>query len=72
VLNIGYDLGLVSRPLFTMLVLMAVLSTVVTTPLLRHWLGGTHHLRHRSHGMRTTNSASSRACIQVSRTLSRT
>jgi len=44
VLNIGYDLGLVSRPLFTMLVLMAVLSTVVTTPLLRHWLGGTHHL----------------------------
>lgn len=38
VLNIGYDLGLVSRPLFTMLVLMAVVSTLVTTPLLRLWM----------------------------------
>jgi len=40
VLNIGYDLGLVSRPMFTMLVLMAVLSTAVTTPLLRRWMPG--------------------------------
>lgn len=38
VLNIGYDLGLISRPMFTMLVLMAVLSTAATTPLLRRWL----------------------------------
>lgn len=44
VLNIGYDLGLISRTMFTMLVLMAVLSTAVTTPLLRRWLGGAHHL----------------------------
>ena len=39
VLNIGYDLGLISKPMFTMLVLMAVLSTAVTTPLLRRWVG---------------------------------
>jgi Kef-type K+ transport system membrane component KefB len=38
VLNIGYDLGLISRPLFTMLVLMAIASTAITTPLLRRWL----------------------------------
>jgi Kef-type K+ transport system membrane component KefB len=42
VLNIGYDLGLISRSMFTMLVLMAVLSTAVTTPLLRSWLVGAH------------------------------
>ncbi len=40
VLNVGLDLGLVSKPMFTMLVLMAVVSTVLTTPLLRHWLAG--------------------------------
>jgi Kef-type K+ transport system membrane component KefB len=38
VLNIGYDLGLISRTLFTMLVLMAIVSTVITTPLLRRWM----------------------------------
>lgn len=38
VVNVGFDLGMVSRQMFTMLVLMAVFSTVITTPLLRAWL----------------------------------
>jgi Kef-type K+ transport system membrane component KefB len=38
VVNVGYDLGVISREVFTMLVLMAVFSTVITTPLLRRWL----------------------------------
>jgi Kef-type K+ transport system membrane component KefB len=40
VINIGYDLGVISPRLFTMLVLMAIFSTVITTPLLRRWLPG--------------------------------
>jgi len=38
VINVGYDLGVISQDMFTMLVLMAIVSTVVTTPGLRHWL----------------------------------
>jgi len=38
VINVGYDLGVISQDVFTMLVLMAIVSTVVTTPGLRHWL----------------------------------
>ncbi len=38
VVNVGYDLGVIGRETFTMLVLMAIASTVVTTPLLRRWL----------------------------------
>jgi Kef-type K+ transport system membrane component KefB len=34
VLNIGYDLGILSLPIFTMLVLMAIVTTVMTVPLL--------------------------------------
>jgi len=34
VLNIGYDIGILSRPLFTMMVLMAVFTTMMTSPLL--------------------------------------
>jgi Kef-type K+ transport system membrane component KefB len=34
VLNIGYDLGLVSSTLFTMLVIMALVTTFMTSPLL--------------------------------------
>jgi Kef-type K+ transport system membrane component KefB len=37
VLNIGYDLGLISPTLFAMLVLMALATTLMTTPIL-HWL----------------------------------
>jgi Kef-type K+ transport system membrane component KefB len=38
VINVGYDLGVISKQMFTMLVLMAVFSTVITTPILRRWL----------------------------------
>lgn len=34
VLNLGYDLGIISPTLFAMMVLMAVVTTVATTPLL--------------------------------------
>jgi Kef-type K+ transport system membrane component KefB len=35
VLNIGYDLGVLPRSIFTMLVIMALVTTFLTTPLLR-------------------------------------
>jgi Kef-type K+ transport system membrane component KefB len=38
VINVGYDLGVISGQVFTMLVLMAVISTLVTAPALRLWL----------------------------------
>ncbi|MBI4741111.1 MAG: cation:proton antiporter [Betaproteobacteria bacterium] len=38
VINVGYDLGVISQNVFTMLVIMAIASTVVTTPGLRRWL----------------------------------
>jgi Kef-type K+ transport system membrane component KefB len=38
VINVGFDLGVISKQMFTMLVLMAVFSTVITTPILRRWL----------------------------------
>ena len=38
VINVGFDLGVISQKMFTMLVLMAIFSTVVTTPALRHYL----------------------------------
>jgi Kef-type K+ transport system membrane component KefB len=38
VLNIGLDLGVLSPKLFTMLVLMALVTTVMTTPLLKRFL----------------------------------
>jgi len=38
VINVGYDLGVISQQVFTMLVIMAIASTVVTTPCLRLWL----------------------------------
>lgn len=37
VLNIGLDLGVISPTLFTMMVLMALVTTFITTPLL-HWI----------------------------------
>ena len=37
-INIGLDLGLLNKTLFTMLVLMALLTTAMTGPLLRWWL----------------------------------
>lgn len=38
VINIGYDLGVISQQMFTILVIMAIFSTVITSPLLRRWL----------------------------------
>ncbi len=43
VLNIGLDLGVISPQLFTMMVLMALVTTFVTTPLLR-WMYPTEEL----------------------------
>ena len=40
IVNVGYDLGVISQNVFTMLVLMAIVSTVVTSPGLRRWLPG--------------------------------
>lgn len=37
VLNIGLDLGVISPTLFTMMVIMALVTTFITTPLL-HWM----------------------------------
>lgn len=37
VVNVGYDLGVITQKLFTMLVIMAIVSTVVTTPVLRRY-----------------------------------
>jgi Kef-type K+ transport system membrane component KefB len=35
ILNIGLDIGAISPPLFSMMVLMAIITTMMTTPLLR-------------------------------------
>lgn len=37
VLNIGLDLGVISPTLFTMLVVMALVTTLATTPVLRRF-----------------------------------
>jgi Kef-type K+ transport system membrane component KefB len=37
-LNIGYDIGILSPRIFTMLVIMALVTTLLTGPLLT-WLG---------------------------------
>lgn len=38
VINVGYDLGVISQQMFTMLVIMAIFSTIITSPCLRRWL----------------------------------
>jgi len=38
VINVGLDLGVIPADVFTMLVIMAIGSTVVTTPALKIWL----------------------------------
>lgn len=45
-LNVGLDLGVLPRPMFTMLVIMAIVSTYIATPLIR-WLMS-DQLPHRS------------------------
>ena len=44
VLNIGYDLGFIPQNVFTMLVIMAVITTVMTGPLLRVLLPRVGHI----------------------------
>jgi Kef-type K+ transport system membrane component KefB len=39
VLNVGLDLGVISPALFTMMVLMAIATTMATTPILRRVMG---------------------------------
>jgi Kef-type K+ transport system membrane component KefB len=36
VVNVGLDLGVISPKVFTMLVIMAIVSTVITTPALKY------------------------------------
>jgi Kef-type K+ transport system membrane component KefB len=43
VLNIGFDLGLIPQKVFTMLVIMAVVTTLMAGPLLKRLLAGTGH-----------------------------
>lgn len=38
VVNLGFELGVIPAPVFTMLVIMAIVSTVMTAPGLRAWL----------------------------------
>ena len=39
VINIGFDLGVIPPNVFTMLVLMAIFSTVITAPFMRYYFG---------------------------------
>lgn len=41
-LNIGYDMGILSQRIFTMLVIMALVTTVMTGPLLTFFERGEH------------------------------
>jgi Kef-type K+ transport system membrane component KefB len=43
VLNIGYDMGFIPQKVFTMLVIMAVVTTMMTGPLLRALLPRVGH-----------------------------
>jgi Kef-type K+ transport system membrane component KefB len=43
ILNVGYDLGVIPPNVFTMLVLMAIFSTIITAPFLRRWLPDMGH-----------------------------
>lgn len=44
VVNLGYDLGVIPQNVFTMLVLMAIASTIMTAPGLRAWLPDMGHV----------------------------
>jgi Kef-type K+ transport system membrane component KefB len=41
VVNVGFDLKVITQKTFTMLVIMAIVSTMMTTPALRHYLSRT-------------------------------
>ncbi len=42
-LNIGFDLGLIPQKVFTMLVIMAVVTTLMAGPWLKRLLSATGH-----------------------------
>jgi Kef-type K+ transport system membrane component KefB len=44
VLNIGFDLGLIPQNVFTMLVIMAIVTTLMAGPMLKRLLMGTGHV----------------------------
>ena len=48
VLNVGLDLGILSPPLFSMMVVMALVTTVMTTPMLSLVLVEEHRKEHQS------------------------
>jgi hypothetical protein len=41
VLNTGYDLGIISKSVFCVFVIMAVVTTYMTSPVLRRLISGT-------------------------------
>ena len=43
-LNIGYDLGVLPKQMFTMLVIMSIVSTYMATPLIRHLMASERHV----------------------------
>jgi Kef-type K+ transport system membrane component KefB len=47
-LNIGYDMGILSQRIFTMLVIMALVTTIMTGPLITFFGKGERHLRESS------------------------
>ena len=44
VLNIGFDLGLIPQNVFTMMVIMAVVTTLMAGPILKRLLSHTGHV----------------------------
>lgn len=49
-LNIGYDLGVLPRQMYTMLVIMALVSTYMATPLIRWLMAGERRPVHQPAG----------------------
>jgi Kef-type K+ transport system membrane component KefB len=47
ILNLGLEIGIITRPLFTMMVLMAIVTTALTTPALT-WLRSRRPVAHNS------------------------
>jgi len=45
VLNIGLDLAVISHHVFTMLVIMAIISTLITAPVLHRYVSRVSELR---------------------------
>ena len=46
VINVGYDLGVIPKSVFCMLVIMALLTTIMTTPILLRLVPGTELEEH--------------------------